>query len=471
MQQAELKKLEDAANAARARGETGLSFRELHRGIALLEGRAWTTQVAFTTSLVLVPEAVVCDPSQPLAVRVRQYFPAPLDGNPKLSVHASLVRGGQAQNGNAKESAALSLGAFPGAVGDMAKEPFRFTLQLGPLEDSAYQLVVELRDGERLVHLLAAPLITVRGFDAKRAGIESRLAMVAGFEQAKASIRYPFDFARVVNGGTVAPGSYDFTGGLARSEELLKTIEAGQDPLPDERGLLWRHYVFTDAGEIMPYGLVVPKSYDGAKALPLIIALHGSSSTETRMMQMGNGALPRVAEERGFLVATPLGYRRDAGYGQTRGPLGKLDPESERASRLSEQDVFNVLKLVRANYRADPARIYLMGTSAGGRGTWSLGSSHAEIWAALAPSDSVIEVVSALPLENLKQHNVPAYIVHGDSDRSIPVEDARVMVAELKKLGVPHEYHEIPGGTHGSVLGPAIPHIVEFFSQHKRADK
>jgi hypothetical protein len=45
------------------------------------------------------------------------------------------------------------------------------------------------------------------------------------------------------------------------------------------------------------------------------------------------------------------------------------------------------------------------------------------------------------------------------------------MVAELKQLGVPPEYHEIPGGTHGGVLGPAIPDIVEFFSRHQRADK
>ena len=470
-QKTELKKLEDSARAARARGEKGLSFRELHRGIALMEGRAWTTQVAFTTSLVLEPEAVVCDPSQPLAVRVRQYFPAPLDGNPTLTVHASIVRGGPEQNGNATGGAPQPLGAFPGAGGDMAKEPFRFTVQLGRVEDSVHQLVVELRDGERLVHRLTAPLVPLRGLAAKHADIVARLANVTGFEQAKASIRYPLDLMRVLNSGKIDLVPYDFVGGLARSVELLKSIEAGKDPLPDERGLLWRHYVFAEAGEIMPFGLVVPRSYDGTKAMPLIIALHGSSTTETRMMQVGNGVLPRVAEERGFLVATPLGYRRDGGYGRTRGPLGKLDPESERASRLSEQDVFNVLKHVRANYRVDPARIYLMGVSSGGRGTWSLGSRHAEIWAALAPSDSGIEVESALPLENLKQHNVPAYIVHGERDSIALVEDARVMVAELKKLGVPHEYHEIPGGTHGSVIGPAIPDIVEFFSRHKRADK
>jgi predicted peptidase len=235
---------------------------------------------------------------------------------------------------------------------------------------------------------------------------------------------------------------------------------------------MWRHYVFTDAGEIMPYGLVVPKGYDGTKALPLIIALHGNGGTEDEMMGFGNRALPRLAEERGFLVATPLGYRRDGGYGRTMiNASGELDPLWVRMSRLSEQDVLNVLQIVRANYRVDPARIYLMGASMGGAGTWHLGSKYPEIWAGLAPIAGGGAAASKLPLANLKQHNIPVYAVHGDSDRTISVENTRSKVAELKKLGVPHEYREIPGGTHGDVIGPAIPDIVEFFSRHKRADK
>ncbi len=466
---AELKTIEASAMAAYGRGESGLVFRDLQRGLALLAGRAWTPDLAFATSLALEPAAVVCDAGKPLTVHLRQLYPASRDGAGKLTAHASLGRGGAAPNGKAQGGSARTLGTFPGVGGDLSKAPFSFPVSLGAVEAVAYQLTVEVRDGDRLVQRLSAPLFPVRDLDVKQVDTEARLAKVAGFEPVKTSIRYPFDFARVLNRGMLDPGPYDFTAGLARGETLLRAIEAGTDPFPAERGALFRHYFFAEAGEIMPYRVVVPKSYNGLKAMPLIVVLHGLGGTENTFMQQGNGALPRLAEERGFLVATPLGYRRNGGYGRPGGgPLGPLDPESARMVRLSEEDVLNVLKEVRANYRVDPDRIYLMGHSMGGGGTWIIGSRHAEIWAGLAPIAGGSASPSLLPLANLKQHHLPVYVVHGDADRTAPVETSRVMVAELKKLGVECEYHEIPGGTHGDVVGPAIPKIVEFFSQHAR---
>jgi acetyl esterase/lipase len=60
------------------------------------------------------------------------------------------------------------------------------------------------------------------------------------------------------------------------------------------------------------------------------------------------------------------------------------------------------------------------------------------------------------------------FLVHGDADRTAPVEASRAMVAELKSLGVEHEYVEVPGGTHGNVVGPNIPRIVDYFLRHQR---
>jgi dipeptidyl aminopeptidase/acylaminoacyl peptidase len=105
----------------------------------------------------------------------------------------------------------------------------------------------------------------------------------------------------------------------------------------------------------------------------------------------------------------------------------------------------------------------------GSNGTWTLGSKHASIWAALGPIAGGSSSPSAVPLANLKEHRVPVLCVHGDADRTAPVEASRAMVAELKKLGVEHEYIEVKGGTHGDVVAPNIPRIVEFFLRHRRA--
>ena len=45
----------------------------------------------------------------------------------------------------------------------------------------------------------------------------------------------------------------------------------------------------------------------------------------------------------------------------------------------------HVLELVRKQYKIDDNRIYLMGHSMGGIGTWKLAPKYPDIWAAIAP--------------------------------------------------------------------------------------
>ena len=43
------------------------------------------------------------------------------------------------------------------------------------------------------------------------------------------------------------------------------------------------------------------------------------------------------------------------------------------------------------------------------------------------------------------------------------------MVAELKRLGVEHQYVEVPGGRHGGVVAPNLKGMFDFFEQHKKS--
>ena len=93
---------------------------------------------------------------------------------------------------------------------------------------------------------------------------------------------------------------------------------------------------------------------------------------------------PQLAEQHGYIVVAPSGYRVDGSYGWGLGNP-PADPITRRLQERSEQDVMQVLQLVRQQYKIDDNRIYLMGHSMGAIGTWKIAPKYPDIWAAIAP--------------------------------------------------------------------------------------
>ena len=125
--------------------------------------------------------------------------------------------------------------------------------------------------------------------------------------------------------------------------------------------------------------------------------------------------------------------------------------------------MLNVLDLMKTFYRIDPARIYLAGHSMGGGGTWYMGARHAALWAALGSFAGAATPDTIPPIPR-----TPQFIVHGDADATVSVERSRSMVAALAKLGVEHQYVEVPGGTHSNVIGPNLKGMFDFFDKHRK---
>ena len=132
-------------------------------------------------------------------------------------------------------------------------------------------------------------------------------------------------------------------------------------------------YRFADADADMPYVLFVPSTYSSGKPAPLIVDLHGLNVTP--LMQMLFDGTTDFAEKYGFIVVAPMGFSVSGWWGARSG----------RPSELSELDAMTVLKLVRERYAVDSDRIYLMGHSMGGAGTYHLGGKYNDIWAGIAP--------------------------------------------------------------------------------------
>ena len=111
----------------------------------------------------------------------------------------------------------------------------------------------------------------------------------------------------------------------------------------------------------------------------------------------------------------------------------------------------------------------------GGHGTWFLGATYADKWAAIAPcagyptlkaygsADGLIPDSAGSPIEQMllrsgNQSDVPRlgsnykplgiYIFHGDEDETVPVSYARQMRKLLADFHTDMSYYEYPGGGH-----------------------
>ena len=261
-------------------------------------------------------------------------------------------------------------------------------------------------------------------------------------------------------------------------------MQAGGRLLRVDPRVQQRSYVLKETNETLPYALFVSSKVTKGKKSPLIVALHGFGGNQSALM-LEHIRLVEFAEQGGYIVAAPMGYSPDGNYGvpivagrggrgREAGPNpvftdagGKAVTDRARKRELSEQDVLNVLALVKAEFNVDERRTYLLGHSMGGQGALYLGVKYAPTWAAIAAiAPSVERSPSPDTLASAKA--MPVILVHGDADPTVPVGSTRVWVDKLKELGMTYEYHEIPGGDHGSAVPAGMPAIFAFFSKYSK---
>ncbi|MEX0964651.1 MAG: alpha/beta fold hydrolase [Pseudohongiellaceae bacterium] len=214
-----------------------------------------------------------------------------------------------------------------------------------------------------------------------------------------------------------------------------------------------RSYEFPGSGETIPYAVFVPSGYDPSQPAPLIVSLHGLGRSHDWLM--GYHGFLDQAEANGYIVVTPLGYIR-------RGWYGSREIEDMQDARNSEQDVLNVLQLMRDEYNVDANRIYLWGHSMGGAGTYHIAAKYPDLFAGLgvaAPAPAADAPMNTI-LENIK--HLPIIVLQGDEDQSVPVERTRAWVAQMAALGMQYVYVEIPGGDHSLLISQDSENMQKF---------
>ena len=114
--------------------------------------------------------------------------------------------------------------------------------------------------------------------------------------------------------------------------------------------------------------------------------------------------------------------------------------------------------------QVDKSRIYIIGLSMGGMGTFDMAVRFPEIFAAAVPICGTVNVARLKAAKSVKFR-----IFHGDADNVVTPEGSRAAYRTLKKEGADVEYIEFPGCNHGS-WNPAFsyPDFMSWlFSQKK----
>ena len=147
-----------------------------------------------------------------------------------------------------------------------------------------------------------------------------------------------------------------------------------------------------------------------------------------------------------------MGFSVSGWWGRRAGnpvPTAAMKPGSDvrySASELSEIDAMALLKLVREKYNVDSNRIYLMGHSMGGAGTYHLGAKYNDIWAGIAAISAAGGIADAAAAERYR--TFVTLLMHGEKDSIVSAAGSRRAAALLQGAGAQHVYLEFPDKDH-----------------------
>jgi predicted esterase len=434
-----------AADQANRDGKYAEAMRSYYHGLAVMRGVEWTPATEFATSLQGRLDHAVAAPGDKVAITLTPLYKTAADGV-KLSASIALVS--PPRSGVPEKSVAT------GVALDAAAAPFttRVTVPADASGDYALELRLQ-KEGEPAEGAARGGLtktfpVHIEALSADAGKLRARLAKDAAQKgTGQASAAYVIDFYDRADRGETSPAGFHFHDEFARANEILDAIEAGRDPFAGKHGDFRKAYMSNVDHTLQPYRILVPETYNGSAPSALVVALHGMGGDENSIFDAYNGAFKPAAERNGFITVCPKGRDTASMY---------------RGS--AEQDVMDVLAEVRRDYKIDPNRIYLMGHSMGGYGTWSVAMAHPEIWAALGPISGGGNAAGMAKLAR-----IPEYVVHGDADPTVPVTQSRTMVEAGKKAGANIVYVEVPGGTHMSVVAPQFGPMLDFFAKQKKS--
>jgi predicted peptidase len=189
----------------------------------------------------------------------------------------------------------------------------------------------------------------------------------------------------------------------------------------------------------MPYRLFIPKAYNRKQEYPLIIWLHGAGGAGTEnVRQISGDQVP----------GTRIWTKPEV---QEKHPAFVLVPQSEGVWSVEREALSTPLALVLAilntlknEFSIDSKRIYIVGQSNGGFGTWEFIGKKPEVFAAAIPlCSSPLSVSYAGRLARM-----PIWAFNGANEEITILTLSREMIAAIREAGGAPRYTEYKGVGH-----------------------
>ena len=207
-----------------------------------------------------------------------------------------------------------------------------------------------------------------------------------------------------------------FLAAVAVSLAASGSLASAQQP-EDSSAAAWIDSYAPHAGEEMPYRLMRPIAFDDGKLYPVIVSLHGGGGRGTdnrRQLRGWNRLLADKARRKQY-------------------PSYVLAPQSTQlwdAAHLEQ-----IKEIVAELPSADLDRVYLLGHSMGGHGSFVLLQIDPGYFAAAAPSAGTGRGQDEEFIDASLIKDVPIWAFHGDGDTVAPYERAEKLFATMTRLG------------------------------------
>ncbi len=223
-------------------------------------------------------------------------------------------------------------------------------------------------------------------------------------------------------------------------------------------GQMPKHFEFTKTQRVnLDYLLFLPKGYAARsqKRWPLILFLHGAGERGHDIRKVAVHGPPKYVQKSPDF------------------PFILVSPQCPEGEVWSNDVLIALLDEITHKYAVDKGRIYVTGLSMGGYGTWSLGLSYPEKFAAIAPicgGGELIRVFLSKGSKGAALKSLGVWAFHGGKDPVVPLEESERMIAVLKKTGVtdskltvyPEAGHDSWTETYNN------PELYQWFLEHQR---